>query len=163
MSNISPILIKRVLSNFPYILFFWFSAKLGEAYRLAPGDNLQQRLTGFMGTLNTALSNPLPSFHPQDLLVGLIGAATIYFIVWYKKKNAKKYRKNAEYGSACWGNKKDILPFLDSNPENNIILTQTEGLTMNSRPANPAYARNKNMLVIGGSGSGRYISLSIIL
>jgi len=155
MINITGTLKKRVLPNFPYILMFWFFTKLGEAYRLAPGADFAQRLTGFMGTLSTAMDNPLPSFHPQDLLVGIVGAAVIYFVVWNKKKNAKKYRKDVEHGSARWGNEKDIKPFMDTSPDNNIILTQTEGLTMNPRPSNPAYARNKNMLVIGGSGSGK--------
>jgi type IV secretion system protein VirD4 len=95
------------------------------------------------------------SFAPFDLLIGLIGAATIYGVVYYKKKNSKKWRKNREYGSARWGNKKDIAPYVDSKPENNIILTATESLMLNGRPKNPKYARNKNVLIVGGSGSGK--------
>ena len=91
---------KYVLLNIPYVLFFWFSNNLGEAFRLAPGSGFEQKFFGFSGTLSTALSNPLPSFNPQDLLVGLIGAGGIFLFVWYRKKNAKKWRKDMEYGSA---------------------------------------------------------------
>jgi len=105
--------------------------------------------------LNAAMSNPLPSFNPFDLLIGLIGAAVVYGFVQYKKHHRKKWRKDIEYGSARWGNKDDIAPYQDSSPDNNILLTATESLTLNGRPANPKHARNKNVLVVGGSGSGK--------
>ncbi|MDL2237852.1 type IV secretory system conjugative DNA transfer family protein [Christensenellaceae bacterium OttesenSCG-928-K19] len=155
ISKATAFLKRRVLPNLPYVLIFWFANKLGEAYRLASGADFLQRLTRSMSTLGPAMQNLLPSFDLFDLAVGLAGAAIIFGVVAAKKKNAKKYRKNVEYGSARWGQPEDIAPFMDSKPENNIILTQTEGLTMNPRPANPKYARNKNMLVIGGSGSGK--------
>ena len=101
------------------------------------------------------MRGPLPSFHPLDLLIGLGCGAALRLAVYLKGKNAKKYRHNTEYGSARWGTHKDIEPFMDENPENNIILTKTEGLTMSSRPKNPANARNKNVLIVGGSGSGK--------
>jgi type IV secretion system protein VirD4 len=146
---------KYILPNLPYLLVFWFFDKLGWAYRLAPGVDFVRKLTGSVTTINAAFANPLPSLVPFDLFVGLAGAAAIYAIVYFKGKNARKYRKGVEYGSARWGTKKDIQPFMDPKPENNIILTQTEGLTMNPRPKNPKYARNKNVLIVGGSGSGK--------
>jgi type IV secretion system protein VirD4 len=154
-SKVTTFLKRRVLPNLPYVLVFWFACKLGEAYRLAQGADFLQRLTRAVGTLGPAMQNPLPSFDLFDLAVGLIGAAIIYGVVAAKKRNAKKYRKDVEYGSARWGRPEDITPFMDKNSENNIILTATEGLTMNPRPANPKYARNKNVLVVGGSGSGK--------
>lgn len=146
---------KYILPNLPYLLVFWFFDKLGWAYRLAPGVDFVRKLTGSVTTINAAFANPLPSLVPFDLFVGVAGAAAIYAVVYFKGKNAKKYRKGVEYGSARWGTKKDIQPFMDPKPENNIILTQTEGLTMNPRPKNPKYARNKNVLIVGGSGSGK--------
>jgi type IV secretion system protein VirD4 len=146
---------KHILSNLPYLLIFWFFNKLGWAYRLAPGSDFVRKLTGSVTTINAAFADPLPSFVPFDLLIGVLGAAAIYAVVYFKGKNARKYRKGVEYGSARWGTKKDIQPFMDPKPENNIILTQTEGLTMNPRPKNPKHARNKNVLVVGGSGSGK--------
>ena len=146
---------KYVLPNLPYLLIFWFANKLGWAYRLAPGANFGSKLTGSVSNLNFAFGDPLPSFVPFDLMAGIAGAALIYAIVYLKGKSAKKYRKGVEYGSARWGGAKDIQPFMDAKPENNIILTQTEGLTMSSRPKNPKYARNKNVLIVGGSGSGK--------
>ena len=146
---------KYVLLNLPYLLVFWFFDKLGWAYRLAPGVDFVRKLTGSVTTINAALANPLPSLVPFDLFVGIAGAAAIYAVVYFKGKNARKYRKGVEYGSARWGTKKDIQPFMDPKPENNIILTQTERLTMNPRPKNPKYARNKNVLIVGGSGSGK--------
>lgn len=154
-SKVTTFLKRRVLPNLPYAFIFWFANKLGEAYRMASGTDFLQRLTRAVGTLGPAMQNPLPSFDMFDLAVGLIGAAIIYGVVAAKKRNAKKYRKDVEYGSARWGKPEDITPFMDKNPENNIILTATEGLTMNPRPANPKYARNKNVLVVGGSGSGK--------
>jgi len=148
--------IKRfVLPNLPYFMLFWFFAKCGEAYRISPGDDALERIMGTVSILSEVLSRPMLSFDPFDLLVGLIGAAGIYLMVLYKKKNAKIWRRDIEYGSARWGSKKDILPYVDPKPENNIILTATESLTINGRPKNPKYARNKNVLVIGGSGSGK--------
>ncbi|MCL2853100.1 MAG: type IV secretory system conjugative DNA transfer family protein, partial [Defluviitaleaceae bacterium] len=160
MSGVSAVnpadLLKRyVLPNMPYLLVFWFANKLGMAYRIAPGDDLLRKLMGTMETLGIALSSLMPSFDLFDLAVGAVGTAVIYGIVYSKKKNAKLYRKDVEYGSARWGKPADIKPFMDPNKENNIILTQTEGLMMNPRPPSPKYARNKNMLVIGGSGSGK--------
>ena len=107
-----------------------------------------------MTNLSAVMANPMPSFHPTDLLVGLAGAVIVYIIVWNKKRNAKNWRKDVEYGSARWGRPSDIAPYVDPNPENNILLTATEGLTLNGRPPNPKYARNKNVMVVGGSGSG---------
>ena len=146
---------KYLLPNFPYILVFWFANKLGQAYRLAEGADMMGKLMGSMSTLGRVMANPLPSFMTFDLLVGVAGAAIIYAVVRSKKKNAKKYRKDVEYGSARWGTEKDIKPYIDPVPEQNIILTATESLTMNSRPKQPKYARNKNVMVIGGSGSGK--------
>ena len=108
-----------------------------------------------ISSLAATLSNPLPSLYPFDLCVGLIGATALFSVVWIKKRNAKNWRKDVEYGSARWGNKNDIAPYLDPRPENNLILTATESLTLNGRPKNPKYARNKNVLIIGGSGSGK--------
>lgn len=153
--DLIPILKKRVLPNLPYALMFWFSNKAGEAYRLADGADFLKKLINSVNTLGAAMSSPLPSFQPFDLLVGAAGTALIYAILYSKKKNAKKWRKDVEHGSARWGTPEDIKPFMDSKAENNVILTQTEGLTMNSRPKNPKHARNKNILVVGGSGSGK--------
>jgi len=153
--NIIPTLKKYTIPNLPYLLIFWFCDKLGMAYRLAVGADFLRKLTDTMRTINTAFSSLLPSFNPFDLLVGIAGAAILYGVVYMKKKNAKKWRKDVEYGSARWGKPEDIKPYMDPKPENNIILTQTEGLTMNSRPKNPKYARNKNVLIVGGSGSGK--------
>lgn len=146
---------KYLLPNLPYLLIFWFGNRLGEAYRLAVGVNMLQKVGGISKTLNAVLASPLPSFHPQDLLFGLAAAGIIYAVVYFKKKNAKKYRHGVEHGSARWGTPEDIKPYIDPKPENNVILTQTESLTMSSRPKNPAHARNKNVLIVGGSGSGK--------
>ena len=153
-TNISAKIKKYVLPNLPYALIFWFCNKIGTAYRMAPGEDMLQKVLGAMSTLNAALASPLPSFLPFDLLVGAAGAGIIYLVVQNKKKKAKKFRNDIEYGSARWGEPKDIAPYVDPKPENNVILTATESLTMNPRPKNPKYARNKNVLVIGGSGSG---------
>jgi type IV secretion system protein VirD4 len=146
---------KYVLPNLPYVPVFWFADKLGEAWRLAPDTNVLDQLIGSISILETVMARPLPSFHPHDLLAGVIGTAAIYATVYFKKKNAKKWRKDREYGSARWGMPADIKPYMDEKPEQNIILTATEGLTMNSRPKKPKYARNKNVLIVGGSGSGK--------
>ncbi len=152
--SIAPVLRKYILPHLPYVLFFWFGNKLGQAYRLAPGDNMLKKLAGSMGTLNEVITDS-PSFAAFDLIVGAASAVIIYALVYFKKKKAKKYRKDVEYGSARWGTAEDIKPFVDPRPENNVILTATENITMNSRPANPKYSRNKNIMVIGGSGSGK--------
>jgi len=146
---------KYVLPNLPYLFIAWLFDKFGLAYRLAAGANFLQKIIGTMQTINGAFSNIAPSFQAFDVLVGIVGAGTLFAIVQQKKKTAKKYRKDVEYGSARWGSRADIMPFMDKNPENNVILTQSESLTMNSRPQNPKYARNKNVLIVGGSGSGK--------
>jgi len=153
--NSADFLKRFVLPNLPYLIVFWFANKLGMAYRLAPGDDFLQKLMGTLETFGVAMSTPMPSFNSFDLVVGAVGTAIVFIIVYVKKQNAKLYRKDVEYGSARWGTPQDIKPFMDANKENNIILTQTEGLMMNPRPPSPKYARNKNMLVIGGSGSGK--------
>ena len=145
---------KQVILHLPYLLFLLAFAKLGEAVRLAPGADTSQKLLGLSEGFSTAFQSMWPGA-ALDWLVGLCGAVTVRMAVYMKGKNAKKYRKDVEYGSARWGNKTDIAPFMDPKPENNIILTQTEGLMMSGRPKNPAHARNKNVLVVGGSGSGK--------
>ena len=146
---------KLLILNIPYILLGLFATNLGEAWRLAEGADMSAKLLGFLDTFMVALSNPLPSFHPLDLVVGIICGAGLRLAVYLKGKNAKKYRHNEEYGSARWGTAKDIEPFMDQKFEDNIILTKTERLMMSNRPKNPANARNKNVLIIGGSGSGK--------
>ena len=146
---------KLILSNLPYLIFVYLFGKLGQAYRLAAGVDLSEKLLHFMDGCSAAFANAAPSIHPFDLLIGVAGAAALRLMVYCKSKNAKKYRKGEEYGSARWGTAKDIAPYIDPNFDNNILLTQTERLTMNNRPKDPKTARNKNVLVIGGSGSGR--------
>ncbi|WP_418489562.1 VirD4-like conjugal transfer protein, CD1115 family [Eisenbergiella porci] len=133
----------------------WGCLKLGTAYRLAAGANIGQKLVGMMGTINMAFASPAPGLDPVDWLVGIAGAAAIRLFVYVKAKNAKKYRRDEEYGSARWGTEKDIAPFVDPKFEKNIILSGTEFLTTNTRPKNPANARNLNACVIGSSGSGK--------
>ena len=152
--KMTDILKKYVLPNLPYLIFLWFFAKVGEAVRLAPGVDASTKLLGLADGFTLAFQTSMPGA-AVDWLIGLIGAAVVRLVVYVKGKNAKKYRKDVEYGSARWGTKADIAPFMDPKPENNIILTQTEGLMMSGRPKNPAYARNKNVLVVGGSGSGK--------
>ena len=146
---------KFVIPNLPYVFLFWIFDKCGEAYRLAPGSDMLHKLTATTATLNTVIARPLPSFNKFDLLIGLIGAAAIYGTVQYKKHHARKWRKDREYGSARWGNQVDIAPFVDPNPDNNVILTASEKLMLSGRPKNPKHARNKNVLIVGGSGSGK--------
>ena len=146
---------KLLILNIPYILLGLFATNLGEAWRLAEGADMSAKLLGFFDTFMVALSNPLPSFHPLDLVIGILCGAGLRLAVYLKGKNAKKYRHNEEYGSARWGTAKDIEPFMDQKFEDNIILTKTERLMMSNRPKNPANARNKNVLIIGGSGSGK--------
>jgi type IV secretion system protein VirD4 len=146
---------KLIIKILPFVIFFYLADKVGQAFRLADGADMSAKILNLSSGFSAAFGNPLPSFHPMDLLVGAIGAGIIALMLQQKKANAKKYRKGTEYGSARFGTPADIKPFIDPDPENNVILTQTEKLTMNSRPPNPAHARNKNVLVIGGSGSGK--------
>ena len=146
---------KWIIPNLPYILFVYLFDKAAQAVRLAPGADLSGKLLGIGNGFTSAFASPLPSFFPVDMLIGIAGAILIRLIVYTKGKNAKKYRKGVEYGSARWGNAEDIKPYIDPVFENNVLLTQTERLMMSSRPKQPKYARNKNILVIGGSGSGK--------
>ena len=146
---------RLLLPNIPYLLFVYLFDKVGQAVRLAPGADLSGKVLSLGEGFSMAFANPLPSLAPMDLLIGIFGAVLIRLIVYVKGKNAKKYRKGVEYGSARWGNAEDIKPYTDPVFQNNVLLTQTERLTMNSRPKQPKYARNKNILVIGGSGSGK--------
>ena len=151
-----PVNIKKIiLPNLPYLLFALLGTKCGQAARLAPGLDFSQKALHILDGFRLAFESLLPSFHPADLVVGILIAAALRLAVYVKGKNAKKFRKNMEYGSARWGNAEDIAPYIDPVFENNIILTQTESLTMNNRPKDPRTARNKNVLVIGGSGSGK--------
>ena len=145
---------KLVLLNLPYILLGLFATNLGEAWRLAAGADVSAKMLSFFSTLPVALGSWWPSLHPLDLTVGICCGAALRLAVYLKSKNAKKYRHNMEYGSARWGTHDDIAPYIDPVFQNNVILTQTERLTMSSRPKDPKTARNKNVLVIGGSGSG---------
>ena len=146
---------KLLIPNIPYVFIGLLATKLGQAARLAPGFDFSSKVLHIMDGLMMAFENIMPSFHPIDLLVGISAAAIIRLAVYVKGKNAKKFRKNLEYGSARWGTREDIAPFMDPVFENNIILTQTESLMMSNRPKDPKNARNKNVLVIGGSGSGK--------
>ena len=146
---------KLILLNFPYIIAFYMVEKAAWLYRHCNGDSVVDRLMGLFMNFGLAYKSVLPSFHPFDLMVGLVGAAALKAVIYFKGKNAKKYRQGEEYGSARWGNQKDIEPFIDPVFENNVILTQTERLMMSGRPKHPKYARNKNVIVIGGSGSGK--------
>ena len=153
--NIIDFLKKYLLPNLPYIGVGWFSNKISEAYHLSTDHRAAYRIIETLPNLSETIANPIPSIYPMDLLIGLLGAAIFYGIVWHKRHTAKKWRHDVEYGSARFGTPKDIAPYVDPNPDNNIILTATESLTLNSRPKQPKYARNKNVLVIGGSGSGK--------
>ena len=151
-----PVNIKKIiLPNLPYLLFALLGTKCGQAARLAPGLDFSQKALHILDGFRLAFESLLPSFRPADLLVGVLIAGALRLAVYVKGKNAKKFRKNTEYGSARWGTHEDIAPYIDPVFENNIILTQTESLTMNNRPKDPRTARNKNVLVIGGSGSGK--------
>ena len=150
-----PEIKKLLILNLPYLLFVYLFDKVGAAVRLSPGADASAKLLHLGDGFTAAFSSIAPSFHPADLALGIAGAAIVRLIIYVKGKNAKKYRKGMEYGSARWGNAEDIKPYTDPVFENNIPLTQTERLTMNSRPKQPKYARNKNILVIGGSGSGK--------
>ena len=144
---------KLVLLNLPYILLGLFATNFGEAWRLAVGANASEKFLSLFSVLPGALQSFWPSLHPLDLAVGLCCGAGLRLAVYLKSKNAKKYRHNVEYGSARWGTHDDIAPYIDPVFQNNVILTKTESLTMNSRPKDPKTARNKNVLVIGGSRS----------
>ena len=146
---------KLLLPNLPYLLFVYLFDKVAQAVRLAPGADMSAKLLSLGDGFSAAFASAAPSFHPLDLLIGIAGAVILRLAVYFKGKNAKKYRKGMEYGSARWGTAEDIKPYTDPDFYNNIPLTQTERLTMSSRPKQPKYARNKNILVIGGSGSGK--------
>ncbi len=146
---------KLLILNIPYMVIGLICTNVGEAWRIAAGADIGEKILGFLSALGTAFSNPVPSFHPFDLCIGIAAGGIFRLIVYVRSKNAKKYRHNEEYGSARWGTAKDIEPFADPVFENNVILTRTESLTMNNRPADPKTARNKNVLIIGGSGSGK--------
>ncbi len=146
---------KIILSNVPYVFVALFATKLGLAWRLAEGADASAKLLNLLDTLAVAFSSPAPSFHSFDLCVGIIVAGIFRGIVYVKSRNAKKYRKNEEYGSTRWGTPEDIAPYIDPVFSQNVLLTQTERLTMNNRPKDPRTARNKNVLVVGGSGSGK--------
>ena len=146
---------KLVLTHIPYAFIALLATKLGQAWRFAPGLDFSGKVLGLLTGFSAAFQSAMPSFHPTDLLVGITAAAIIRLVVYVKGRNAKKFRKNLEYGSARWGRPDDIRPYVDPVFENNVILTQTERLTMNSRPKDPKTARNKNVLVVGGSGSGK--------
>ena len=146
---------KLLILNLPYFIAGLVCTNLGEAWRIAEGADMSEKLLGFLSALGAAFSNPMPSLHPLDLLIGVCCGAGLRLAVYLKGKNAKKYRHGMEYGSARWGTQKDIEPFEDPVFANNVILTRTERLMMGNRPKNPAKARNKNVLVVGGSGSGK--------
>ena len=150
-----PEMKKLIIANLPYLLFVYLFGKLGQTYRLAAGADLSEKLLHLADGFSLAFESAAPSFHLFDLAVGVAGAVALRLIVYCKSKNAKKYRRGVEYGSARWGGPKDIAPYIDPVFDNNILLTQTERLTMNNRPKDPKTARNKNVLVIGGSGSGK--------
>ena len=146
---------KLILTNLPYLLFAYPFDKLAQAFRLAPGADLSAKLLSIQDGFSMAFASPAPSLEPADLLIGIVGALILRLAVYMKGKNAKKYRHGMEYGSARWGTPADIAPYMDKDFFNNIPMTQTERITMSSRPKQPKYARNKNILVIGGSGSGK--------
>ena len=146
---------KYVLPNLPYLFVFWFFSKIGTAYRIAPGTDFGTKLVGMLDTFPKAFETYWPGLGGIDLLVGLAGAAGVYLLIQSKIRQAKKFRRDAEYGTARFGTKEDIKPFVDPKFQNNVILTGTEFLTMNTRPKIPANARNLNACVIGSSGSGK--------
>lgn len=146
---------KLLILNVPYLVLALLFTKASQAWRLSAGYDFAGKLLNLTSGFALAFENPLPSLHAQDLLIGFLFGAILRLIVYIKGKNAKKYRKGIEYGSARWGNSEDIRPFVDPLFRNNVILTKTESLTMSSRPKNPKHARNKNVLIVGGSGSGK--------
>ena len=146
---------KTILMSIPYVIIGLFSTKLGQMWRFTSGTELGERILNLGEGFFLALESPMPSFHPFDLIVGIAVAVIFRLIVYGKSKNVKKYRRNEEYGSARWGKPEDIAPFMDEDFRNNVILTQTELITMTNRPKDPKTARNKNVLIVGGSGSGK--------
>ena len=146
---------KKIILNAPYVLIGLFATNFGEAWRIAEGVTPSEKILDIVNALQTALANPLPSFAPMDLMVGAACALALRLAVYMKGRNAKKFRQGAEYGAARWGKPDDIAPFIDPVFGNNVILTETERITMNSRPKDSKYARNKNVLIVGGSGSGK--------
>ena len=146
---------RKWLHELPYLLIALYATKIGQAWRLAEGTDVAYKLLSLMDSLSASFASPLPSFELHDLCIGLLLGACFRLFIFIKESEKKKYRKGREYGSARWGTPEDIKPFIDPVFANNVILTQTERLTMSSRPKNPAYARNKNVLIIGGSGSGK--------
>ena len=146
---------KYVLPNIPYLFIGWFCLKIGTAYRLAAGTGFGEKLLGLGQTIGAAFASFAPGLAPLDWFVGIVGAVGFRLLIYCKAKKAKKFRRDAEYGTARWGNEKDIKPFVDPKFENNMLLTATERLTMNTRPKNPANARNLNFCGIGSSGSGK--------
>ena len=146
---------KMILSNLPYAIFAYAGNKLAFAYRIAEGEGFHEKLLPFLNEIGTSFAQVLPSFNPIDIFVGIAIAAVMKLILYIKSKNKKKFRQGEEYGSAVWGAEKDIEPYMDNSDfSNNVILTQTESLTM-GKPSSPKFARNKNILIIGGSGSGK--------
>ena len=146
---------KKLLTALPYVIFGLFMTNLGEAWRLSEGQDASKKVLSFFQTLPEAFRNPLPSFGIIDILIGILSALLLFAVVYVKRQNAKKFRPKAEYGSARWGTARDIEPFINPVFEENVILTKTERITMSSRPKDPSTARNKNVLVVGGSGSGK--------
>lgn len=146
---------KHLLPYIPYVIIFYVVNKTVWLFRHCVGKTLLDRVTVLFENYTMAFSRPLPSFELYDLAFGAGAAVLVWAILYFRRKNAKKFRQGEEYGSARWGNEKDIAPYMDPVFENNVILTQTERLMMNSRPKDPKYARNKNVLIIGGSGSGK--------
>ena len=146
---------KLILPNLPFEFIALFATQIGRAWRLAVGGDISAKVLHLMDGFAAAFQSALPSFHPIDLCLGITIAGIIRLVVYIKGKNARKYRKNIEYGSARWGKPEDIAPFVDPVFENNVILTQTERLMMSNRPKDPKNSRNKNVLVVGGSGSGK--------
>ena len=146
---------KQVLLNLPYLMVGYFCNKAAWLWRVSAGTDASEKMVSAMNGMENIFQNPIPSFYPKDILIGIAGGAAFRMVVFYKAKNAKKFRQGAEYGSARWGTAKDIEPYVDPVFENNLLLTQTERLMMSGRPKQPKYARNKNVLVIGGSGSGK--------
>lgn len=146
---------RHLILSIPYLIVWYLVDKIGWLYRVAEGTMAGEKLLFVFSNFQAAFQNPFPSFHPQDFFVGVAGALVARGLIYMKQQDAKKFRQGVEYGSARWGTAADIKPYVDEDPDNNIILSQTERLTMSSRPKNPKYARNKNILVIGGSGSGK--------
>lgn len=146
---------KRIVPLIPYFIIGLYSTKFSQGWRYAYGADISERLRNIGAGFERAFYSPFPSFHPYDLLFGLLFASGFWVAVYVKSKREKKFRRGVEYGSARWGTPADIAPYIDPKFRNNVILTQTERLTMNSRPKDPKTARNKNVLVIGGSGSGK--------